>query len=185
MNAIISPQPRAPGNEDLDLLFEIIDGQRVELAPMSYLATLIATSLVSELHQWAKTHNVGRAAGETLFQLGASANRSRRPDLAFVSYERWPKDRPLDAERNAWDVVPDLAVEVISPHDYAEELLDKIDEYFRAGVRVVWVVYPKHALVHVYESLTAVRVLSRDDTLDGGAVLSGFRLPLRELFVEA
>ncbi len=102
-----------------------------------------------------------------------------------MSLERWPKDRPIPGEGNAWDVVPDLAVEVVSPNDNAEELLIKADEYFRAGVRMVWIVYPRQRLVFVYESLTQVRGLTRADVLDGGAVLPGFRLPLQELFPEA
>ncbi len=61
----------------------------------------------------------------------------------------------------------------------------KVQEYFQAGVRLVWVVYPTQALVHVYESFTGpIRVLTRQDDLDGGAVLPGFRLPLKEIFVE-
>jgi hypothetical protein len=85
-------------------------------------------------------------------------------------------------EANAWDVVPDLAVEVISPHDRAEEVLDKVLEYFRADVRLVWVVYPKQRLIFVFEAPDRVRAISQDDALDGGLVLPGFRLPLANLF---
>ena len=76
----------------------------------------------------------------------------------------------------------DLCVEVVSPSDRADYIQDKIDEYFRAGVRLVWVFYPRHRLVYVYDSPTAVRGLGRSDALDGGVALPGFRLPLAELF---
>jgi Uma2 family endonuclease len=184
MNAISTLEAVKARTADEEPLFEIIDGQRVELPPMSYYAVLVATRLVAEIQQFAKAHDLGRAVSEGLFHLALPIDRNRRPDLAFVSYARWPKDRPLNKGENAWDVTPDLAVEVVSPTDYAEELMTKIDEYFRAGVRLVWVIFPAHGLVHVYESWTTVRILTRADTLDGGAVVPGFQLPLRELFVE-
>jgi Uma2 family endonuclease len=81
-------------------------------------------------------------------------------------------------------VLPDLCVEVVSPHDWADEIMDKVREYFEAGARLVWVIYPRHQMVIVHESLTSVRGLSRIDTLDGGVVLPQFRLPLAELFPE-
>ena len=82
----------------------------------------------------------------------------------------------------AWDVVPDLAIEVISPYDLAEESLQKIHEYLHAGVQLVWVVYPEERQVYVYETPTRVRILAADDTLDGGAVLPGFQLRVDSLF---
>jgi Uma2 family endonuclease len=109
-------------------------------------------------------------------------SRNRRPDLAFVSSDRWPADRPKSSRDNAWDVVPDLAVEVISPYDRANEQLKKVLEYFEAGVRLVWVVFPEWRVIHVYESPTQIRVLTEADTLDGGPVLPGFQLPLDRLF---
>ena len=47
------------------------------------------------------------------------------------------------AEENAWDVVPNLVVETINPSDFVEDVLEKIDEYFRAGVELIWVIHPK------------------------------------------
>jgi Uma2 family endonuclease len=109
-------------------------------------------------------------------------DRSRRPDAAFVSFKRWAKNRPLPRDADAWDVVPDLTVEVVSPTDVAEQLQEKIDEYFRAGVSLVWVVYPLRSQVYVYQSPTQVRILTAADELDGGALLPDFRLSLSELF---
>jgi Uma2 family endonuclease len=164
--------------------YEEIDGQRVELPPMSVFANWIAGQLVGRLFMWAQEHGRGHAVMEILFRLPLPENRNRRPDVAFVSYERWPKGRPIPAEGNAWDVVPELAVEVVSPSDLAEELDTKIDEYFRAGVRQVWVVYPRRPGVLVFDSLTQVRGLTREHTLEGGDVLPGFRLEVAELFPE-
>jgi Uma2 family endonuclease len=156
----------------------------VETAPMSAYACILANILARELNFHARQLNIGQAVVEVLFHLALPVDRNRRPDLAFVSYDDWPKDRVVDPNANAWDVVPQLAVEVISPHDLAEELIEKIDEYFRSGVKLVWVVFPRHSAVHVYESSAIIRVLTRNDVLDGGKILPQFRLPLKDLFIE-
>ena len=83
---------------------------------------------------------------------------------------------------DAWDVVPDLAVEVVSPSDIAQNLLGKVKEYFQAGVRLVWVVYPIQRCIHVYEAWNRIRVVTETDELDGGEVLPGFRRSLDRLF---
>ena len=169
---------------DDEPLFEIIDGEKVELPPMSYFATLTGTRLTVKMGIFLESADLGHLAAETLFHLPLPVDRNRRPDLAFVSYLRWAQDRKKDRDENAWDVVPNLGVEIVSPSDDASELLDKIAEYFEAGMELVWVVYPHQSLVYVYESLTEVHGLTRSEVLDGGKVLPGFRLPLQELFPE-
>ena len=72
----------------------------------------------------------------------------------------------------------------LDPNDLVDEVIQKLVEYFQAGVRLVWIVHPVQRLVYVYESPTHVRGLSHLDELDGGAVLPGFRLPLANLFPE-
>jgi hypothetical protein len=61
-------------------------------------------------------------------------------------------------------------------------LLEKIEEYFLSGVERAWVVYPTVAKLYDYESPSSVRILTRDETVEGGTLLPGFRLPLSELF---
>jgi Uma2 family endonuclease len=169
---------------DDEPLYEIIDGQKVELPPMSYYGSLTGTRLTVKLGIFLETVDLGHLASETLFHLALPVDRNRRPDIAFVSYDRWPKDRKKDKNENAWDVVPNLGVEIVSPTDDAAELLDKIAEYFDARMQLVWVVYPDQSMIYAYESLTDVHGLTRSDVLDGGKVLPGFRLPLQELFPE-
>lgn len=182
--AIIQPTVPTQPIADIgdDELFEVIDGQRVRTPPMGVFAVWIASEIHSYLAQFGRTHNLGRSITEALFHLPAPVNRDRRPDVAFVAFERWAKDRPLPPLDNAWDVVPNLATEVVSPSDTVEELQQKIKEYFRVGVQLVWVVHPLQSEIHVYESPTKIRALSRNDVLDGGAVVPGFKLPLIELF---
>ncbi len=171
---------------DDDILYEEVDGQRIEKRPISHYAGFIATKLVGRLmnHVGQQMPLPGTAAMEVIFRLPLpeGASRNRRPDLAFVSFHRWPIDRPMSARDNAWDVVPDLAVEVTSPTDSAEDQLRKISEYFRAGVRLVWVVYPHERCIHVYEAWNQIHVVTESGTLDGGTVLPGFSLSLDRLF---
>ena len=107
----------------------------------------------------------------------------RIPDVSFVSWDRLPERRvprePIP------DLVPDLAVEVISRHNTRQEMDRKLQDYFTAGVRLVWYVYhtPRRE-VWVYVSPTEYTVVREDETLDGGAVLPGFQLALADLFAE-
>jgi Uma2 family endonuclease len=166
---------------DADVLYEVVNGQRREVPPMGAFEAHIATRLSRFLgnHAWAQ--RLGNVEVEMTFRLDAATDLQRRPDVSFVSYDRWPRGRPVP-RTSFWDVVPDLAVEVVSPTNTATEILDKIDEFFRAGVRLVWVIYPVKEQIYVYESRTVIRVLTLGDELDGGAVLPGFRLPLATLF---
>jgi len=163
---------------DGDTLYEVVNGEIVEIEPMGAYATWIASLL---LQTFAGQQNQGRAVSEMLFDLSGQVGTKRRPDLAFVSYARWPREKPiLDTE--AWDVVPNLAVEVVSPSNTAREILDKVEEYFRAGVERVWGIYPSQRLVYVYGSPTDVRVMPDNCELTDESLLPGFRLPLQLLF---
>jgi Uma2 family endonuclease len=107
----------------------------------------------------------------------------RIPDISFISWDRLP-DRRVPREPIP-DLAPDLAVEVISRHNTRQEMDRKLQDYFAAGVRLVWHVYhsPRRE-VWVYVSPTEHSVVREDETLDGGAVLPGFQLALADLFAE-
>jgi Uma2 family endonuclease len=85
----------------------------------------------------------------------------------------------------AWDMVPDLAVEVVSESNSAQEVIQKVVDYLSGGSRLVWVVYPDVKQVHVYTDLTSARILTEPAELDGGDLVPGFRLSLTELFEDA
>lgn len=150
---------------------------------MGAYETDIASLLVAFLGPFARTQQMGRVVGEMLFVLNRTLGLERRPDVAFVSYQRWPRRRRVPRLRS-WDVVPELAVEVVSPTNTADGVSIKVKEYFQAGVQLVWVIYPSIEMVHVYEALDRIRVVKRDEELDGGALLPDFRLPLAILFEE-
>jgi Uma2 family endonuclease len=79
-------------------------------------------------------------------------------------------------------MVPDLAVEILSPSNTSTDITRKIRDYFKAGSTLVWVAYPETREVYVYTSPKDVRILDGEDSLDGGTLLPGFLLSLRDLF---
>lgn len=162
-------------------LYEIVNGQRVKLPPMSIYAALITSCLAGHLFVFTRGSRVGRAVVEGMFILDAENDLRRRPDVAFVLAEKWPLDRAIPKSGD-WDLVPDLAVEVVSPNDLFQDVIAKMKEYFRFGVRQVWMVVPEQKEVQIYDSPTAVRILTEADELDGGTLLPGFRLPVAAIF---
>ena len=164
--------------------YEVIDGVKVELPPMSPRAAGVSGELARLLGNFAADSGRGRAWPEILVRLPAPQARSRQPDVIFVSYAQWPKSRQLPDTRD-WEVVPELCVEVVSPTDRAEDVRQKVEEYLAAGVRLVWVVYPRLGLVDVFEPGNTGRTRRRADTLDGGPVLPGFAVALPTLFPAA
>jgi Uma2 family endonuclease len=160
--------------------YEVIDGVRVEREPMGAFETILASWLCYLINTFSVERKLGLAVSEVLFVLDPNRDLRRRPDVAFVSYARWPA--PVVARENAWNVAPDLAVEIVSPTNLAEEIDSKVTDYFHAGVRLVWVVYPDSGRVYVYQSPTQVVVLERTSTLTGGDVLPGFQFPIERLY---
>jgi Uma2 family endonuclease len=165
---------------DGDILYEVINGEIVELAPMGIYETWIASLLTVQLQNFV-AKKYGRSVMEPLFDFTRTLGRKRRPDVAFVSYDRWPREKQVP-RTEAWDVVPNLAVEVVSPTNTADDVIDKLAEYFQVGVERVWVIYPSQQQVYVYSSPTEVKVLAASETLTDDVVLPGFQLSLSTLF---
>jgi Uma2 family endonuclease len=165
--------------EDIER-YEVIDGVHVEREPMGAFETVLASWLCYLINTFAVERQLGLAVNEVLFVLDASRDLKRRPDVAFVSYTHWPTT--VIAREPAWNVVPDLAIEIVSPTNLAEEIDRRITDYFHSGVRLVWVFYPDSGRVYAYQTPTQVSILERTDTLDGGEVLPGFRLPIARVY---
>lgn len=159
---------------------ELVDGTLVEKA-MGVRESLLAFFLGELLGPVVRRQNLGILTGpdgtyEVLLGL------VRLPDVAFVSWGRLPGRRIPDEP--VPNVVPDLAVEVLSRRNTPAEMARKRDEYFRAGVRLVWEIDPRARTVRVYTAADRFHDLTAADALDGGAVLPGFTLPLAQLFAE-
>lgn len=162
-------------------LCELVDGVLVE-KPMGYYESRLAVCLIGFLDSFCATHDLGIVLGEAA-TLRLAPGLVRLPDVSFIAWEHFP-NRELPAEPIP-ALIPDLAVEVLSAGNTAAEMERKLQEYFAAGVRLVWYVYPEQRTVHVYTSPLHVRILDEDQSLDGGAVLPGFQLTIREWLARA
>jgi Uma2 family endonuclease len=167
---------------DSERLWEVVNDELQEAEPMSTVANILAARLCERLMVFNAVNRQGEVVVETLFVLRSRPRLHRRPDVAFVSRQRW--DGVEADESAAWAVVPDLAVEVISPSNLAEDVEDKLDEYFAAGVRRVWVIYPRSRKLHDHTSPTTCTRIPVDGVVDGGDILPGFQFQLAELFRE-
>ena len=161
-------------------LCELVDGILVEKtvgAEESYLAGLILTFL----NVFVRPRRLGFVYGaDGLMRL--NPDLVRIPDVSFVSRRRTAGGR---LPKGVFcTVVPSLAVEVLSAGNTKKEMAEKLVDYFEAGVELVWYVDIVKKTVRVYTSPTDSRLLRERQTLDGGAVLPGFALPLRELFAD-
>jgi Uma2 family endonuclease len=147
---------------------------------MGLIENLIASILHGRLAPFCRDSQLGLAVIETMFKIPGSGN-DRKPDVAFVSNHTWPPHRPIPRV-NAWAIVPDLIVEVISPTDKAFDVMEKLKEYFEGGVRQVWQVYSNLEQVFIFDSPRSARILGRVDELTGEPVVPGFRMLLADLF---
>lgn len=160
-------------------LVELVDGTLVE-KPMGYSESLVAQKLGRLLGTFAEdTHKLGVVSGEggTIKFLGKLV---RIPDVAFVAWDRLPNRQvPL---AKVPEIVPNLAVEVLSEGNTVEEMERKLKEYFLAGVDLVWFVDPETRTVRVFTSPDDATTLTAKDTLTGDPVLPGFAVPVADLF---
>lgn len=164
-----------------DALYEVVDGQIKEKPEMGYFAILVTNRILAMLRPFVESRGLGTVVMEMIFVLDAARPLKRCPDVAFVSADRWPLDKPGN-KKGDWEVVPDLAIEVISPSDVEENIHRKLLEYFDAGVRQVWHVRPLLENVTVYRSLRDVKIYASGDMVDVDDLLPGFRMPLDNLF---
>ena len=159
--------------------FELIDGILVEKT-MGAEEQFIDSDLLAWLAPYVRDHGLGWTVMECKFALPNVGN-NRIPDLAYLSYETWPKAKRRP-KGGLVAVAPDLVVEVISPTDGGCDVMTKLQEYFTAGCKAVWIVWPRIEQVHAYSSPTSVRIFARTDVLVGDPVVPGFSLDLTLLF---
>ena len=159
---------------------ELIEGTLVEKA-MGFRESGLAVILSNFLCAFVLPRNLGVVTGEQ-GTIRLMPGLVRIPDVAFTSWDRLPGRRypvqPIPL------LAPDLAVEIRSESNTDTEMERKRVDYFRVGVRLVWEADPEERTVTVYTSPTAFVTLTEADILDGGAVLPGFNLPLRDWFGE-
>jgi len=159
--------------------YELIDGVLHRMSPSGIEASAIAMRIGSRLNAFAFERRLGIVTGaDGGYYFGRNPDTVRAPDIAFIRIDRLPPP----AERQGYSsVIPDLAVEVVSPSDRERDVLDKVAFYLAKGVPLVWVVRPRPRTITVHYA-DAQLVLHEADVLDGADVLPGFYLPVADLF---
>jgi Uma2 family endonuclease len=160
--------------------YELVDGTLVEKA-MGFRESLLAGFILSMLRSWVVPRNLGVVTGEQ-GMMRLFPGLVRMPDVAFVSWDRMAGGRIPDEPIP--DLYPDIAVEVLSVSNTPAEMNRKRREYFSVGVRLVWIVDPSTRTVNAYTTPDLFTELRGPDTLDGGDVLPGFAISVRDLFAE-
>lgn len=159
-------------------LCELVDGTLVE-KPMGVLESYLAGIIIRFLGAFVYEHDLGilTAPDGTLRLMPGLV---RMPDVAFISWHQLP-NRKCPNEPIA-SLFPDLAVEVLSESNTRGEMQRKLKEYFLSGTQLVWIVDPIQRTVDVYTAPDRFTRLEEGEVLDGGDLLPGFELPLKQLF---
>jgi Uma2 family endonuclease len=185
-----SPAPGIATAEDLlfnndvakDARCELIDGVLVEKPAMSHFEDLLATNLVTELQLYVRRHRIAKVFTNGALYRMVQGNY-RIPDVTVCLNDKFPSGR---VERIPYaDFAPDLAAEILSASNTEAEIERKRRELFASGMKLFWVVDPGQRTVEVYTSADSCHTLTEIDTLEGGDVLPGFQLSIRDWFREA
>ncbi len=163
-----------------DAHVELVKGEIVTMTPAGYKHGKIALFIGAALLDFVRQNRLGDVYGaETGFILSRNPDTVRAPDAAFESNERVARQKRGEG---FFDGAPDLAVEVVSPDDTDEEVEAKVLDYLGSGTRLVWIVRPRTRTITTYISRTDIRLLTESDILEGGEVLPGFSIGVREVF---
>ena len=161
--------------------YELVDGELRKMPPAGHVHGRLAATLTGSLVRHVTANRLGAVyAAETGFILRRNPDTVRAPDVAFLRQERVQE---VGDVAGYWPGAPDLAIEVISPSDTYAEVEEKVFEWLDAGTLMVLVVNPRMRSVTVYRSLANIIVLTQNDTLDGGDVVPGWTMPVKDIFL--
>jgi len=158
---------------------ELVRGEVVEIMPPGALHGIVAARTSYLLENWARGGPGGFVGVESGFVLRRGPDVVRAPDVFYVRKERIPAAGVPEA---FWELAPDLAVEVVSPSEGAEEIREKVRDYLKAGTPLVWEIYPRfrEVIAHALDGLA--RAYGTDDSLEGFDALPEFYCDVAELF---
>lgn len=159
---------------------ELVDGELRMMSPAGGLHGRVAMNCGRLLANHVAEHQLGVVyAAETGFVLSRDPDTVRAPDVAFVAAARVSN---IDDELAFIPFAPDLAIEVISPHDSFSAVEEKAFSWIGAGTRLVLLVDPANEAVHAYRSADDIVVLRASDVLSAADVVDGWQVPVGQLF---
>jgi Uma2 family endonuclease len=181
---------RLPSLITADELFRVSDdGMRRELLagvvrvmePAGFGHGRVAAAIGGMLSAHVREHRLGVVlAAETGFVLATDPDTVRAPDAAFVRRERV---EALGETSRFWPEAPDLAVEVISPHDAFSDVEEKALAWICAGTRLVLVADPRRRTITAYRARGDVRIYDEGETIDASAAVAGWSLVVADAFI--
>jgi Uma2 family endonuclease len=159
--------------------YEVVDGELVEMPDVSNLAIWVANELNGKLKDWNKTARAGVVLPpESEFACFPDKPRDmRKPDGAFVI----SRTEPFFPTHAKFKFPPDLVIEVLSPTNTMSEMFDRFTDYFSAGAKLIWLIEPEQRFAQVYLPDFSSTKVAENESLVGGDLLPGFRLPLAEI----
>jgi Uma2 family endonuclease len=146
------------------------------------LHSKVMASLTARLKNWRDSQPEPRGdvlCGEAGVRLARDPDTTVGVDIVYVSAEMSARQ---SGQTTLIEGVPELVVEILSPHDTLDEINEKIDTYLSAGVPLVWIVDPRRRTVAVYRPQGPASLVAEGQELSGEQALPGFRAPLEELF---
>ncbi len=159
---------------------ELVRGEVRTMAPAGNVHGRIAINVSTPLNQHVRAHDLGVVfAAETGFKIAGNPDTVHAPDAAFVRREHV---EAVGEVEGYWPEAPDLAVEVVCPNDRFAEVEEKVADWLAAGTRMVLVVNLRARTVTVRLTEREARILSEEETLDGGQVLPGWKLSVADVF---
>jgi Uma2 family endonuclease len=158
---------------------ELVRGRLVVSEPPGTFHGKLAGRLLLSVGAFVVAHHLGEVFGQdTGFKIASNPDTVRAPDLAFLGPERLTRV----ARRGYAAVAPDLIAEILSPDDRPGEVRAKIAEWLDAGVRLAWELEPDRRIAWAHRPHGSRSLVVADGTLDGEAVLPGFRSELEDLY---
>jgi Uma2 family endonuclease len=160
-------------------IYELHDGELIEVAGSKRLQALIAAWIVYLLTQFVESSGLGGQVSGADGACILDRYNTRIPDVAYFSEEALLRQ---PAENSFFQGAPDLVVEVVSDSNTTSKLRQRVGAYLRSGARLVSLVYPETRTVEIYQPEKTTLSHQGNEILDGGDVLPGFKLPVSKLF---
>jgi Uma2 family endonuclease len=197
-----NPKPRAPWGEYIPQLglmtveqfeqlptengwmFELHQGRLISKPGPGIVHARIQRNFFRTVDAYLVATGQGGLDGTGCYHLPLPGNKEEVlcPDLSYSL----PLRKAAMPLRGSYPVgAPDLAIEIASPSDTHPELTAKTAIYLQAGVRLVWLVWPKAQTIEVWRqgaTLAPTTTLGVQDTLDGLDVIPGFQCAVTAIF---